>query len=40
MNKEEAISIIEQALNAATIKGIYSLSDVQAILLALEELKK
>jgi ferric-dicitrate binding protein FerR (iron transport regulator) len=40
MNKEEALSIIMQALDAATLKGVYSLQDMQAILTALEELKK
>jgi len=29
MNKEEALSIIMQALDAATLKGVYSLQDVR-----------
>jgi ferric-dicitrate binding protein FerR (iron transport regulator) len=40
MEKERAIEIIEQALNAATVKGLYTLKDVDTILKALEELKK
>ena len=36
---ENSIQIIEQALNAATLKGIYSLKDVETILQALNELK-
>ena len=40
MNKEEAIIILEQALNVANLKGVYTLADVQTILAALEEVKK
>lgn len=40
MEKEQAIEVVEQALNAATLKGIYTLKDVEVILQALEELKK
>lgn len=36
---ENSIQIIEQALNAATLKGIYSLKDVETILQALNEIK-
>jgi ferric-dicitrate binding protein FerR (iron transport regulator) len=36
---ENPIQIIEQALNAATLRGIYSLKDVEAILQALTALK-
>jgi hypothetical protein len=39
MEKERAIEIIEQALNAATLKGVYTLKDVEVILQALNELK-
>jgi len=39
MEKEKAIQTIEQALNAATLKGIYTLKDVEVILQALNELK-
>jgi len=39
MEKERAIEVIEQALNAATLKGIYTLKDVEVILQALNELK-
>jgi ferric-dicitrate binding protein FerR (iron transport regulator) len=38
--KEEAITILEQALNAAALKGVYSLQDVQMILNALSLLKQ
>jgi len=40
MDKEQAIQIIEQALNAATQKGVYNLNDVATILQALSLLKK
>ena len=36
---ERAIEIIEQALNAATLKGVYTLKDVETILQALNEIK-
>jgi ferric-dicitrate binding protein FerR (iron transport regulator) len=39
MTKEQAIQIIEQALNAATLKGVYNLNDVATILNALSFLK-
>jgi hypothetical protein len=40
MNKEEAISILEQAVNAALIKGgVYSIEDMKLILSALESIK-
>lgn len=39
MNKEEAIIILEQALNAANLKGVYTLADIQTILTALEIVK-
>ena len=36
---ERAIEIIEQALNVATLKGVYTLKDVETILQALNEIK-
>lgn len=39
MNKEQAIQILEQALNAATQKGVYNLNDVSTILQALQIIK-
>jgi len=40
MDKEKAIEILEQAIDVATRKGIYSLQDMQIILEALSEIKK
>tara|TARA_R110000803_G_scaffold69326_1_gene131651 strand:+ start:17462 stop:17587 length:126 start_codon:yes stop_codon:yes gene_type:complete len=40
MEKEQAIQIIEQALNVATTKGAFNLVDVSRILTALQALKK
>jgi hypothetical protein len=40
MDKEKAIEILEQAIDVATKKGIYSLQDMQIILEALSEIKK
>ena len=37
MTKEKALQIIEQALNAANMKGVYSLSDVSMIIQALSK---
>lgn len=39
MTKEQAIQILEQALNAATQKGVYNLNDVAHILNAIALLK-
>lgn len=39
MTEEQALQIIEQALNGATLKGVYNLKDVATILQALEVLK-
>jgi ferric-dicitrate binding protein FerR (iron transport regulator) len=39
MDKEQALQIIEQALNGATLKGVYNLADVSQILMALQQLK-
>lgn len=40
MHKEEAIQILEQALNAATTKGVFNLADVSVIVKALEKVKE
>lgn len=40
MTNEQAIQIIEQALNAATQKGVYNLQDVATILNALQVIKE
>ena len=40
MSKEQAIKVLEQALNAAALKGVYNLRDVQMILNALSLLKQ
>jgi hypothetical protein len=40
MKKEEALQVIQQALNAATQKGVYTLSDVSAILQALNKVNE
>ena len=40
MTKEQAIQIIEQALNAANMKGVYSLSDASSILQALSKINE
>jgi hypothetical protein len=39
MDKDKALQVIEQALNAATQKGVYNLNDVATILQALMQLK-
>tara|TARA_R110000868_G_scaffold397563_1_gene670288 strand:- start:178 stop:297 length:120 start_codon:yes stop_codon:yes gene_type:complete len=39
MEKEEAIKIIEEAINAATLKGTYSLPDMKLIVKALTIIK-
>jgi ferric-dicitrate binding protein FerR (iron transport regulator) len=39
MTKEQAIQILEQALSAATQKGVYNLNDVSTILNALQLIK-
>ena len=39
MTKDEALTTIEQALNLATSKGVFSLAEVQVILNALAVLK-
>jgi len=40
MTQEEAVNILEQAINAGTIKGIYSLADMIAIINALNVVKE
>ena len=39
MNQEQAFQIIEQALNAATTKGVFNLQDTANILGALTTIK-
>ena len=39
MDKAQAIQVLEQALNAATQKGVFNLNDVATILNALSLLK-
>ena len=39
-NKEEAITILEQAVNAANLKGVYSLADITVIIDALKYIKE
>ena len=39
MDKQQAIQVIEQAINAATLKGVYNLNDMAAILQALTAIK-
>lgn len=38
MKTEDAIKVIEQALNVATKEGVYSLADANQILIALQAL--
>lgn len=38
--KQEAINILEQAVNAANLKGVYSLADIAAIIDALKYIKE
>ena len=40
MTKEESIKVLEQALNAANLKGAFSLSDVSVIIQALNKVKE
>lgn len=40
MTNEQALQIIEQALNLATQKGAYNIQEVEAILNALRQLKQ
>lgn len=40
MKKEEAINILEQAINAGTLKGVYSLADITVIIEALNFIKQ
>ena len=39
MTKEEALNILEQAINAGNIKGVYSLTDIRLIINALDTIK-
>lgn len=38
--KQEAINILEQAVNAANLKGVYSLADITVIIDALKFIKE
>jgi ferric-dicitrate binding protein FerR (iron transport regulator) len=40
MTQEQALQVIEQALNASTQKGVFNLKDVATILQALQKLKE
>jgi hypothetical protein len=40
MNQEEAVNILEQAVNAGVTKGIYTLADMVAIIDALKTIKE
>lgn len=40
MTKEQAIETLTQALNSATLKGVYSLKDVSLILQALNKVSE
>lgn len=39
MDKEQALQVIEQALNAASLKGVYNLQDSAMIIQALQVIK-
>ena len=39
METQEAITILEQAVNAAVLKGVYNLTDVNSIINALNTIK-
>jgi hypothetical protein len=39
MTKEEALNILEQAINAGNTKGVYSLADIRLIINALDTIK-
>jgi hypothetical protein len=40
MTKEQAIEILENAINAGTLKGVYSLADTSVILQALAKVSE
>jgi hypothetical protein len=40
MNPEQALKIVQQALDAANLKGVYSLADANQILIALNALNQ
>jgi ABC-type sugar transport system substrate-binding protein len=40
MTKEEAIKVLEQALNAANLKGIFTLNDASAVIQALKKVNE
>lgn len=39
MEKQQALALIEQALNIATQKGAFTITDIEAILNAMKALK-
>jgi hypothetical protein len=39
MSQEQALKTLEQAINAANLKGVYSLEDIKLILTALNTIK-
>lgn len=39
MDKEQALDILEQAVNASVLKGVYNLNDIVQILNALQVIK-
>lgn len=40
MTKEQAVQVLEQALNAATLKGVYNMTDITVIIEALNFIKQ
>lgn len=40
MNPEQALKVVQQALDAANLKGVYSLADANQILVALGALNQ
>jgi hypothetical protein len=40
MTKEEAIKVLEQALNASNLKGVFTLSDASAVIQALNKVNE
>lgn len=40
INKEDAINIINQAINSATLKGVYTLNDITFIIQALNKISE
>jgi len=40
MNQEQALKVIEEALNIANTRGVFNLADAQTIITALQVLKE